>query len=195
VACEAGRVDDSPRVVPGRRQRIQKGIDVTIDADSDHAIGGKSGKWIKVGDAVNRCVERGQVAGRARAERRCPATLMPQPSAGQIGQGYQAPVTAPTPSQMPTRCCGIRYRAACKSVTRRPVVWRFRRSAAVPPKSPRGGRRQVDDGDVVELQRTCESQHSRKVEGGGARRRSVCGHRAASEAHSMRCARIESASC
>jgi hypothetical protein len=32
-------------------------IDVTIDADSDHAVGGKSGQWIKVGDAVNRCVE------------------------------------------------------------------------------------------------------------------------------------------
>ena len=58
----------------------------------------------------------------------------PGPSAGQIGQGYQAPVTAPTPSQIPTRCYGIRYRAACKGVTRRPVVWRFRRSAAVPPK-------------------------------------------------------------
>jgi hypothetical protein len=47
-----------------------------------------------------------------------------------------------------TRCYGIRYRAACESVTSRPVIWRFRTSAAVPPKSPRGGRKQVDDGDV-----------------------------------------------
>jgi hypothetical protein len=33
-----------------------------------------------------------------------------------------------------TRCYGIRYRAACESVTRRPVIWHFRSSAAVPPK-------------------------------------------------------------
>jgi hypothetical protein len=53
-----------------------------------------------------------------------------------------------------TRCYGIRYRAACESVTSRPVTGRFRRSAAVPPKVREVAADRLTTENAVEMQRT-----------------------------------------